>query len=373
MSDRLNTTTHCAREAFASRFTRQAEYTSYAPGRVNLIGDHTDYNDGLAMPMAIDRHAVVAAAVLGSDNRHSTVYSGTLDKESELNIDAPLKHEPGWARYIAGVLHLSREVMGGFQSFLAYIESDVPTGAGLSSSAAVAVAMVNLVEGLTDNRLDPLKKAQLCQQAEHLFAGVHCGIMDQIAITSAKQGYATLLDCQSLAIEYVELDPRKISVLIVDTGVSRELVTSVYGERRKTCQDAATALGVVSLRELNEPPIGLPESQLQRVRHVIHENRRVIEFADALRRQDWVAAGRRMYESHYSLRDDYEMSCDELDCLVDLAHKIGHAGGVFGCRMTGGGKGGCVVALVDPTMRDTVTRRLQAAFSSLYGRVPASF
>jgi len=360
MSDRLNTSSNCAREAFVLRFGCDAKFIAHAPGRVNLIGDHTDYNDGFAMPMAIDRYVVIAAA-LDQGAKKSVVYSGALAEQVTLNIDDPLEHEPGWARYVAGVLHLARERLGEFPSFKAHIESGIPTGAGLSSSAAVAVAFVNLVEALTQCTLDPIEKARLCQRAEHIYAGVPCGIMDQISIATARPGSAIKLDCRSLEFEYVAMDPSDVSVMILDSGVSRTLATSVYGDRRRTCEAVADGLGISSLRELSCVPDGLTTEQSKRVRHVLSENERVCMFARAIRQRDWVAAGRYMYESHESLRDDYEVSCPELDALVEIALDIGVKGGVYGCRMTGGGMGGCAIALVEPAKRGTVIARFETS------------
>ena len=372
MSDRLNTSSNCAREAFALRFGCDADLTIHAPGRVNLIGDHTDYNDGFAMPIPIARYVVIAAA-LDQGAKQSVVYSGDLAEQATLNIDDPFEHDPGWARYAAGVLHLARERLGEFPSFNAHIESSIPTGAGLSSSAAVAVALVNLVEALTQRTLEPIEKARLCQQAEHVYAGVPCGIMDQVSIATARPGCAIMLDCRSIDFDYVALEPADVSIMILDSGVSRTLATSVYGVRRRTCEAAVNALGISSLRELSHVPNGLTNEQRKRVRHVLSENDRVCMFAKAVKQRDWLAAGQLMYKSHESLRDDYEVSCPELDAMVETVRSVGISGGVFGCRMTGGGMGGCAVALVETTKRDSLRTRFEFGFQNTgFGSVLAS-
>lgn len=373
MSDRLNATTHSAREAFVSRFGCDAEFIASAPGRVNLIGDHTDYNEGFAMPMPIDRHVVIAASE--AEDGVSTVHSASLNESAELNIQDPLSHEQGWKRYVAGVFQLAQSRLGECAPMRVHIESRIPTGAGLSSSAAVAVGIVNLVEHHAGIELGLLDKAKLCQRAEHEFAGVRCGIMDQIAIASAKPGSAILLDCRSLEFEHIQLDPSRAEVVIIDTGVSRTLAGSVYGDRRLTCEQAAAALGVSSLREVTRASDldSLNETHRKRASHVLAENERTRGFADAVRAGRYEAAGELMYRSHRSLRVDFEVSCGELDCLVESAERIGTDGGVLGCRMTGGGMGGCAVALVRAGQSDEVIGRLQADFSAKFGRSPRAF
>ena len=327
-----------------------APFTVVAPGRVNLIGEHTDYNDGFVLPMAIERGVTIHVrprrdrlALLSTKREPGTT---TLDLTQPIS---PLTYGPGnWSAYPAGVLAGFQQLGWTIPGFEAAVSATLPAGGGLSSSAALEVATATLVETLCGRSLKPLEKALLCQAAEHAFAGVPCGIMDQAAVCCAQGGHALLIDCRSLELRHVLL-PTELSVLVINSGVKHSLADGAYARRREECAAAAAGLGLASLRDLpaalaTARLASLPLPERARARHVVSENDRVLRFTEALANRDWPAAGRLMVESHWSLAHDYEVSCPELDQIVECALILP---GVYGCRMTGGGFGGCAVALVD--------------------------
>jgi galactokinase len=365
------------RVAFAETFGYPPQRLFRAPGRVNLIGEHTDYNDGFVLPMAIDRAVWVAAAArhdraVDGDDRLVRVLASTLGREDTFSLDS-LEPAPSasWSNYVRGVLAMLERAgyrLGGLD--LAYA-GDVPIGAGLSSSAAVELAVATAARDLFDLQVPPLELAQICQRAEHEFAGTQCGLMDQLISALGVEGHALLIDCRHLTWQAVPL-PAGVAVVICDTGKRRGLVGSAYNERRAQCQEGAQRLGVPALRDLDvetfEARAGeLPLLLRKRCRHVVHENARTLRAAEALRRSadqagsGLAAFGQLMNESHASLRDLYEVSCDELDLMAALAQS---QPGCYGARMTGAGFGGCVVALVD---RDAVDA-FGAAVASIYER-----
>jgi galactokinase len=250
-----------------------------------------------------------------------------------------------------------------------HITATLPAGGGLSSSAALEVGMATVVETLCGRQLPPGEKALLCQQAEHEFAGVPCGIMDPFAVTFAKAGHAMLLDCRTQEIEYVPLDVRQVLVLLIHSGVKHDLAEGEYAKRRHECEAAARLLGVASLRDIDrlrwqKAERLLPEPLQRRARHVVTEHDRTLGFVQALKTGGLEAAGEYMFGSHDSLSRDYEVSCPELDLLVEMAE------GVFGCRMTGAGFGGCVVALVDADLCQSVQQALRTGYRQATGRDP---
>jgi galactokinase len=261
------------------------------------------------------------------------------------------KGSPKWSNYIRGVL-------AGFQARGVKIPaldvafmSTVPLGGGLSSSAALEVCTATLIEAATGNAINPVEKALLAQKAEHEFAGVPCGIMDQFISVMGRESHLLLLDCRSRRTELVPMDDPSVALLIINTNVKHELSGGEYAQRRSQCETAAKILGVASLRDatvemLERAKDNMSEVVYHRARHVIGEIERTVHAAEAIRNSNWPGAGNLMYASHASLRDDYEVSCKELDDVVEIAESIGVKGGVFGCRMTGGGFGGCAVALV---------------------------
>ncbi|MFM8497592.1 MAG: galactokinase [Planctomycetia bacterium] len=322
-------------------------FTVSAPGRVNLIGEHVDYNDGFVLPMAIERH--VHLRVLPRADRLIVLRTRREPGETTLDLATPLVPRPGhWSTYVAGVIEGFRRQGFDPPGFEAEVTATLPAGGGLSSSAALEVATATALETLVGRELGGERKALLCQAAEHEFAGVPCGIMDQFAVTLARPGHALLLDCRSRAVTHVPLADPSVAVAVIDSGVKHDLAAGAYARRRDECRRAADRLGVASLRDLSADEWrsrgpGLPEIERKRVAHVVSENARVQAFAASIDLGDFVRAGRIMVESHWSLARDYEVSCPEMDALVAAANRVP---GVLGCRMTGGGFGGCAVALV---------------------------
>jgi galactokinase len=377
----LNQLVACTSDRFRQRYGREPQWVVAAPGRVNLIGEHIDYNDGFVLPMAIDRYCVIAAAENGSDA--AKIYSVATDDEATIQLDstgatgsAGAVHKPGrWSNYVAGVIAGCGEQKLRPKGFDAVIESDVPVGGGLSSSAAIEVATATLVEAMTGSTLDPVQKALLCQKAEHEYAGVPCGIMDQFASVMCRPEHLMLLDCRSRQIEHIPLSDPNITVLIINTNVKHELSGGEYAERRGQCESAARKLKVATLRDATPEQLEARRGELlaaeyRRARHAVGEIARTVEAAAAIKAGLWAEVGKLMYASHDSLRDDYEVSCRELDLLVALAREIGSSGGVIGSRMTGGGFGGCTVSLVETAKVDDVARKLSQDYQADTGIEP---
>jgi galactokinase len=360
---------------FEDRYREPPRWVVAAPGRVNLIGEHIDYSDGFVLPMAIDRYTVIAAGPAAG--QQATFASDLFDDEVAISLAAPKKHATRghWSNYVAGVI--AGCVARGLRpnGFRAVIGSDVPLGGGLSSSAALEVATATLLEAITGVTLDPVAKALLCQQAEHEFAGVPCGIMDQFASTLCRADHLMLLDCRSRQVELIPFTDRQLTVLIINSNVKHELSAGEYAQRRGQCEAAARKLGVSSLRDATLEQLEAARGKLepveyQRARHAISEIARTVDAAVAMQAGDWSAVGQQMAESHASLRDDYEVSCCELDLLVDLADGIGRTGGVYGARMTGGGFGGCTVSLVETERVDGIGQQIAAAYLREIGIEP---
>jgi galactokinase len=351
---------------FTRCFGHSPRWIVAAPGRVNLIGEHTDYNEGFVLPMAIERYMVMA----GDRNaeRKATLHSITAGETATFSLRPPItRGEPAWSNYVRGVvagfLARGRKVSG----FDAVIDSGLPYGGGLASSAALEVAAATLLEKMGRPAVEPMEKALLCQQAEHEFGGVPCGLMDQFTSVLAQENHALLLDCRSRTATPVPITDPSISVLIINTHVRHKLADGEYAKRRSQCEAAARALKVPSLRDATLETLRAAEKRLEpvvfrRARHVISENERVQQMARAIQAGDWTAAGRLMYASHASLRDDYEVSCQELDIVVEIARTLGEPEGVIGCRMTGAGFGGCAVSLVRTEALKPVTRHFEEAF-----------
>ncbi len=331
---------------FRERFGRSPEGVFRAPGRVNLIGEHTDYNDGFVLPLAIDL-AVWAAAARRRD-RQVRLVAHTLERETDFSLDDPVPDDlERWSNYARGVLALLERAGHSLTGLDLVYGGNVPIGAGLSSSAAVEVAVAAAANHLFDLGVPGLELAQICQQAEHEFAGTQCGLMDQLISVMGRAGHALLLDCRHFSWEPVAM-PEDAAIVVCDTSKRRSLAGSAYNERRAQCQEAARLLGVAALRDLDvatfEVRAGdLPPLLEKRCRHVVYENARTQRAAGALHQGDVATAGRLMDESHASLRDLYEVSCEELDLMAALAQS---QPGCWGARMTGAGFGGCVVALV---------------------------
>ncbi len=367
----LQSITERSAELFAKCFGHAPRWQVAAPGRVNLIGEHTDYNEGFVLPMAIERHVVIAAD--RNRRREVTLHSTATGETATFSVRASVERcEPGWSNYVRGVIagfqRRGRHV-GGFD---AVIDSTLPYGGGLASSAALEVAAATLFEAMARSTLDPIDKALLCQQAEHEFAGVPCGIMDQFSSVLAQENQALLLDCRSRATSPVRMTDPSVMVLIINTRVRHKLADGEYAKRRAQCEAAARALGVPALRDATHKALQAARRRLERVvfrraRHVITENERTLQAARAIQAAQWAAFGKLMYASHASLRDDYEVSCPELEAVVSSAQDLGEADGVIGCRMTGAGFGGCAVCLVKTAAARQVTRRLGEAYEAETG------
>jgi galactokinase len=339
-----------------------------SPGRVNLIGEHTDYNDGFALPFAIAARVFVAAS-RRSDNvlRMRSVQAPARDTTVTLAELAP-GTPGGWSAYVAGVVWAAREAGHPVGGVDVLVDGRVPLGSGLSSSHALECATAAAVSDLYDCRLDPDDLARLSLVTENDFVGAPTGMMDQIASLRCAEGHAILLDNRSLSVDQVPLDviSAGLRLLVVDTRVHHDNAESGYGDRRASCERAAKILGFTALRDVSVGGLetalaGLPDDELRRrVRHVVFENARVVDAAIALREADWTALAALMNASHASLRDDYEVSCEELDVAVDAAR----AAGALGARMTGGGFGGSVIALVPDAAVADVDRAVTSAFAA---------
>jgi len=326
-------------------------FLSRAPGRVNLIGEHTDYNDGFVCPMALDRVTAVLAAPRadGMVRMHSLGTHQTV----EFPIDRAVPKEgPAWALYAKGAAEAIRQRAKITRGFDAVVDSNVPLGGGLSSSASFEVATANAVLFANHQTLPLVDLALACQWAEHNYPGMPCGIMDQFISTMGKKGHALLLDCRDRSTRHVPLDDPDLRVVISNTNVKHELVAGEYAARRHQCESAVAFIkkdspAIKSLREasmalLEDSRLGMDPVVFRRAKHVISEIKRTTDFADALEKRQYKLCGELMYASHASLRDDYAVSCGELDILVEIARTVP---GVYGARMTGGGFGGCIVAL----------------------------
>jgi galactokinase len=338
-----------------------------APGRVNLIGEHVDYGGGFVLPLAIDRETIVAAAP--RDDRRIRIRSREHAEIAGFDLDELLpKPARGWSDYPRGMTLAMRRRLPLCGADLA-VGTTIPIGAGLSSSASFEIAVGLALASLAGRQLAPRELAHAAQEAENGFVGVRSGIMDPLACVFGVRGHALLIDCRSESVTAVAI-PAGAAIVIADSGVRHDLTAPTYNTRRAQSEEAARMLGVTALRDVSEAAFAHDEAQLPevlraRARHAIGENARVPATADALRRGDLAEAGRLMSESHVSLRDDYEVSCAELDLLVETAQRVE---GVYGARMTGGGFGGAIVVLLRDDRLEALTLALDAAFGARYGR-----
>jgi galactokinase len=358
------------RKAFTERYGREPRLFR-APGRVNLIGEHTDYNDGFVLPMAIGRETVVAAAL--RDDRRVRAFSLNLNEGVEFDLDNPGPPRRGlWLDYLEGVAWALEQDGVRLNGADLMIASDVPLGAGLSSSAALEVSVGLALSSVSGREVDKVTLALCGQRAEHEYVGTQCGIMDQLVAALGRKGHALLIDCRSLYAKPVPLDTTRVSIVICDSQVKHELSSSEYNTRRRECERGVEllreampeirALRDVSLEDFERHKERLPETVRNRCRHVVTENERTVRAAEALASNELEEMGRLMKLSHISLRDDYEVSCAELDLLVEIA---GNFQGCLGARMTGGGFGGSTVNLV---RRDALSD-FQELISKEYPRV----
>src|SRR5215469_1182439 len=358
---------------YAKSFGRPARWIVAAPGRVNVIGEHTDYNDGFVLPTAIERYAVMAADKAPGSEKTIQIRDSSGAETALIDLSAPITTgAPKWSNYPRGVIAgmLERGINPGGLDIL--LNSTVPLGGGLSSSASLEVCTATLIETVTGRTLVPVEKALLCQKAEHDFAGVPCGIMDQFISVMGRQNNLLLLDCRSRETQLVPMNDPAVSLLIANTNVKHELANGEYAQRRAQCEAAARVLGVPSLRDATPDALENAKGKMddvvfRRARHVIGEIERTVHAAEAVRAANWPAVGQLMYASHASLRDDYEVSCAELDAIVEIAEAIGVKSGVFGCRMTGGGFGGCAVALVKTELIESISKKLGAEYKKKTG------
>jgi len=367
-------------QQFSKTYGRPPRWIAAAPGRVNVIGEHTDYNDGFVLPMAIERYTVMAADTSQSpSSKNVSVFDAHFKETAVIDVSAPVaKGQPKWSNYIRGV-------MAGFQQRglkipaldVAFL-STVPLGGGLSSSAALEVGTATLLEAATGKGLEPVEKATLCQKAEHEFAGVPCGIMDQFISVMGRENHLLLLDCRSHQTDLVPMNDPSVALLIINTNVKHELGSGEYAKRRAECEAASKTLGVPSLRDATADALEEARGRMEgivfrRARHVIGEIERTIHAAEGIRASNWLTVGQLMYASHRSLRDDYEVSCAELDAVVHIAETIDLRGGVYGCRMTGGGFGGCAVALVKADAVAAISKKISAEYLARTGSAATIF
>lgn len=357
------------RDAFRQHFGKSG--TLYASaGRINLIGEHTDYNGGFVFPGAIDKCIMAEIAANGTDK--VKVYSIDIDEPASFGLEESDLPKAQWARYIFGVCREIIKRGGTVKGFDAVFAGDIPLGAGLSSSAALescfAYALNDMFNG---NKIDKFELARIGQSTEHNYCGVNCGIMDQFASIFGKKGYLMRLDCRSMEFEYFPFDPEGYKLVLVDSVVKHELVDSPYNKRRASCERVARLLGVETLRDAERDDLDahkteISEEDYRRARFVIGEKHRVLDVCDALERGDYETVGKLMYETHYGLSHDYEVSCEELDFLNDVAKGCG----VTGSRIMGGGFGGCTINLVKNDIYDKFIDTVKTQFAKKYGHEP---
>ncbi|OAT35028.1 galactokinase [Proteus myxofaciens] len=356
--------------SFSTAFGYKPTHFIQAPGRVNLIGEHTDYNDGFVLPCAIDYYMVVASAKR-KDNLIRVVAVDYQDEIDEFNLDAPIEFLPNkmWANYVRGVIHFLQKENYQFGGMDLAISGNVPQGAGLSSSAALEVAIGQTVKTLYQLKISQKEIALIGQKAENHFVGCNCGIMDQLISACGEKDHALLIDCRSLETTAVNIPNNKV-VMIINTNKKRGLVDSEYNTRRQQCEDAANILNVKALRDATLEDLLAKKERMsdevyRRARHVISENQRTLEATKALKNNDLTTLSQLMMQSHISMRDDFEITVKEVDALVDIIKSvIGDKGGV---RMTGGGFGGCVVALVTPELVDKVIQIVETQYQAQTG------
>jgi len=355
-------------DEFTQRFGAPPGAIVRAPGRVNLIGEHTDYNDGFVLPMAIDR--AIWIALRPRPDRQVLAHSLDFDETAEFDLDR-LEKQSGWIEYLKGVAWALQEAGHALTGFDAVVAGDVPIGAGLSSSAAWELAAARAFAVTSGFEWNAAKMALLGQRAENKWVGVNCGIMDQMISAAGQADHALLIDCRSLRTQSVPLPPG-IVVVVLDTATRRGLVDSAYNERRSQCEAVAQFFGVKALRDvtldqLNEKRDRLDRVAYRRARHVISENDRTLLAVDAMQHSESIELGQLMQLSHMSLRDDFEVSSNELNAMVEFAER---QAGCYGARMTGAGFGGCAVALVRQDAAKVFSAGVAAEYEVATGLTP---
>ena len=356
-------------KAFAEKFGGEG-ILFVSPGRFNLIGEHTDYNGGFVFPGAIDKLIMADIRPNGTDKCH--IFSIDIDESVTFGLNEEDAPSQQWARYIFGVC---REVIkrgGKVEGFDAVFAGNVPLGAGLSSSAALESCFAFAINELfNDNKFPKMELAKIGQSTEHNYCGVNCGIMDQFASVHGKKDHLMRLDCRSGEFEYFPFQLDGYRLVLVDSRVKHELVDSPYNKRRESCERVARTLGVETLRDadmdmLNAAKDQISDEDYRRAKYVIEEKQRVLDVCEALLRHDYDKVGDRMYRTHAGLSKDYEVSCEELDFLNDIARECG----VTGSRIMGGGFGGCTVNLVADDKYDTFVATVLSRFNEKYGHEP---
>ncbi|WP_188149682.1 galactokinase [Teredinibacter waterburyi] len=359
------------KEAFIESFQCKPDALYFAPGRVNLIGEHTDYNGGFVLPCAIDRGTYLA--IKSRDDSRMSVIAHDIDSEkSEWDGRSPITPdiEHPWANYLRGVHNeLTKLGHDNIRGMDVVASGNVPQGAGLSSSASFSVAFASALSGTNQLNLSATEIALLCQAAENNFAGCNCGIMDQLISAAGKEGHAVLIDCNDLSLRHVPM-PSDLEVLIIDSKVKRGLVGSEYNTRRIQCEEAAQVMGIKSLRDATPELLKLFTAKLnpttlRRATHIVTENTRTELAAEALRTSNAEQLSQLMKASHISMRDDFEITVPAVDLIVKIVDEIiGDRGGV---RMTGGGFGGCVIALVPPQYIGAIKSKLNTDYTAQTG------
>ena len=342
-----------------------------SPGRINLIGEHTDYNGGFVFPGAVDKGIVAAIRLNGTDKVRA--FALDLNESAEFGLNEEDKPAQSWACYIFGVCREIQKrggVIGGFDTVFA---GDVPLGAGMSSSAALESTFAYALNTLYNLGIEKFELARIGQSTEHNYCGVKCGIMDQFASVHGKAGHLMRLDCRSMEFSYFQFDPTKhgYRLMLVNSCVKHELVGSPYNDRRASCERVAAILGQEFLRgatmeQLEAIKDQISEEDYMRARYVIGEEKRVLDVCEALERDDYETVGERMYETHWGMSKDYEVSCEELDFLATVAKECG----VTGSRIMGGGFGGCTINLVKEELYDNFVNVVTERFKEKYGHEP---
>jgi galactokinase len=366
-----------ALESFRGKFGGEPEGVALAPGRVNVIGEHTDYTGGFVLPMAIDRETVVAFR--SKAGREATAFSVDYSDESTFSVEAPDRVEGHhWSNYVRGVAHVLAEAGHTVAAVDMAVAGDVPQGAGLSSSAAIEVAAVLAFDAASGLGLDPVTQIKLAQRAENEFVGVNCGIMDQFVSRLGERDRCLRIDCRDLTMTPVPISSEDLRVVVCDTGVTRKLSAGEYNARRSACERAAAKivgeddalLREVSLTQLLSCKDRLTEQEYNRALHVLRENERVGLMCEALAERRYEAAGKLLYDSHQSLRDLYAVSCPELDAMVEIAR---HVDGAYGARLTGAGFGGCTVSLVRSGTEGALGEAVKKEYPGRTGKTPRVF
>lgn len=356
-------------EVFNEKFGGQGAVYASA-GRINLIGEHTDYNGGFVFPGAIDK--VIMAEIRPNDTDKVRVFSIDIDDYAEFGLNEEDAPKASWARYIFGICREIIKRGGTVKGFDAVFAGNVPLGAGLSSSAALESCFAFALNDLfNDNSIDKFELARIGQSTEHNYCGVNCGIMDQFASVMGKEGKLMRLDCRSMEFEYFPFNPEEYELVLVDSRVKHELADSPYNKRRQSCERVAKRLGIETLRDADMKMLHAIISDITaedylRAKFVIEEKDRVLAVCDALNAGDYETVGRKMYETHRGLSEDYSVSCEELDFLNDIAKECG----VTGSRIMGGGFGGCTINLVKKDLRDKFVETAKVRFNEKYGHEP---